>query len=137
MPRKTTTLYSPPVGCRLIVKDQQENKEIIVSTLSVRDHTSFKHRTPKGTEKGEEYFYVKQKIKGQWHYIKMLNSLLLENCHSEDGRYIFEGKMPDGRMLPSGKQKNRQSDPKPKSLITTNDNKPKTLSFVAEGILDA
>jgi len=137
MARTTSTLFSPPVGCRLIVKDTEKEEEVIVSTLSVRDRTSFKHRTPKGTEKGEEYFYVKRKIGNEWEYIKMMNSLTLSQCQSEDGRYIFEGKMPNGRCLPSGKLKNKIKLEKAKSQVRMKTSDDTNISFVSKEFQNA
>lgn len=137
MARNTSTLYSPPVGCRLVVIDNQENKEVIVSTLSVRDRTSFKHRTPKGTPKGEEYFYVKRRVGHEWEYIKMMNSLTNDQCRSEDGRYIFEGKLPNGRGLPSGKLKNKIKVEKAKSQVRMKSSDTTSFSFVSKELANA
>ena len=134
MARTTSTLYSPPVGQRLIVKDTENDEEVFVSTLSVRDKTPFKHRTPKNTPKGQEYFYVKRKIAGEWVFIKMLNSLLRTSCSSEDGRYVFEGKLPSGNVLPCGKGK---SENKPKRVTAVPAEPQETnINFISEILED-
>lgn len=134
MPRKTSTIFSPPVGCRIVIIDTITNEEVIMSTLSVRDHTSFKHRTPKG-HKGQEYFYVKYKIKGEWNYVKMLNSIHLDKCKSEEGRFVFEGKLPNGRYLPSRFEKNKKIDKPIKSVRV--EVSPESFSYFNEELVNA
>jgi len=137
MARTTSTWYSPPVGCRLIMNDTQENKEIIVSTLSVRDRTPFKHRTPKGTPNGEEYFYVKHKVGKEWYYVKMMNSISNPECKSEDGRYVFDGKLPNGRFIASGKNKNKNKLEKAQSQVRMKTSDNTNFSFVSKELQNA
>jgi len=105
MSRTTSVHFSPPVGCRINLIDSRTGATVVASTLSIRDRTPFKHRTPKGTPKGKEYFYVKVHNGTGWDYVKMLNSLTLPNCISEDKRYIFEGELPNGGTLIGGAEK--------------------------------
>jgi len=105
MSRTTSVHFSPPVGCRINLVDAASGCVVTASTLSIRDHTPFKHRTPKGTAKGKEYFYVKMRSGTEWVFLKMMNSLTLPNCVSEDGKYIFEGDLPNGGKLVGGEHK--------------------------------
>lgn len=137
MSRTTSTHFSPPVGCRLIIKNIQTNEDIIVSTLSVRDRTPFKHRTPKGVQKGEEYFYVKRKVGKEWTFIKMMNSICNPDCRSEDGIYLFEGKLPNGRALPSGNGKSKTKLEKSTPQIRTKTSDDTKISFVSKEFTNA
>lgn len=105
MSRTTSVHFSPPVGCRINLLDSASGKTVTASTLSIRDNTPFKHRTVKGTPRGQEYFYVKIFNGTKWDYIKMMNSLLLPNCISEDRKYIFKGELPNGGRLVGGVKK--------------------------------
>ena len=105
MSRTTSVHFSPPVGCRINLIEVKSNSVVTASTLSIRDKTPFKHRTPKGTIKGQEYFYIKVRNGLKWEFVKMLNSLTLPNCISEDGRFIFEGELPNGGALVGGEHK--------------------------------
>jgi hypothetical protein len=105
MSRTTSVHFSPPVGCRINLIDATSGNIVIASTLSIRDKTPFKHRTPKGITKGKEYFYVKVRNGTKWEFIKMMNSLTLPNCISEDGRFIFKGGLPNGGTLIGGEHK--------------------------------
>ena len=105
MSRTTSVHFSPPVGCRINLLDSTSGKVVTASTLSIRDQTPFKHRTVKGTPRGQEYFYVKIFNGIKWDYIKMMNSLLLPNCISEDGKFIFKGDLPNGGRLVGGSKK--------------------------------
>ena len=105
MSRTTSVHFSPPVGCRINLVNSKSGETVVASTLSIRDKTPFKHRTPKGTPKGKEYFYVKIHEGKGWKYIKMLNSLILPNCISEDGNFLFYGELPSGGSLTGGTNK--------------------------------
>lgn len=105
MSRTTSVHFSPPVGCRINLVNNKTGDVLVASTLSIRDKTPFKHRTPKGTPKGQEYFYVKLRNENKWVFVKMLNSLLLPNCVSEDGSYSFMGDLPNGGSLQGGEKK--------------------------------
>jgi hypothetical protein len=126
--RTTSVHFSPPVGCRIVLEDT-DGSEVVASTLSIRDKTPFKHRTPKGTPHGQEYFYVKVREGTSWRFVKMMNSLLLPNCISEDNRFIFKGKLPDGGSLSAGKIKEVNRSAKVEIKSTTASSK-EVKSFV-------
>lgn len=134
MSRTTSVHYSPPVGCRINLIDKSGHT-VIASTLSVRDKTPFKHRTPKGTPKGQEYFYVKIKQNKEWVFVKMLNSLTLPECISEDKQYVFKGELPEGGKLLAGVKKQtirKEKESQPK--ITTSK---QSTSFINANLLNS
>ncbi len=135
MSRTTSVHFSPPVGCRINLIDSKSGNTIIASTLSVRDKTPFKHRTPKGTPKGQEYFYVKVRENKKWVFVKMLNSLTLPECISEDKQYIFNGELPDGGMLVSGSNKKTvRKEKEPQQKVTSSQH---TTSFINTSLLNS
>jgi hypothetical protein len=134
MSRTTSVHFSPPVGCRINLVDATNGSTVVASTLSVRDRTPFKHRTPKGTPKGQEYFYVKIHNGNGWDFVKMLNSLTLPNCISEDKRYIFEGELPNGGTLIGGIEKKVVRVVEP--MTTHNQGSKQIQSFSNETILN-
>jgi hypothetical protein len=119
MSRTNSVHFSPPVGCRIHLVDAN-GSVVTASTLSIRDKTPFKHRTPKGTPRGKEYFYVKTKNGKEWSYIKMMNSNLLPKCISEDGKYIFEGEMANGGQLGQRKTTKVKPETRAKKNVSSN-----------------
>jgi hypothetical protein len=62
-------------------------------------------------------------VNKEWVFVKMLNSLTLPNCISEDKQFIFKGELPDGGMLVAGTNKKtvrKEKEPQQKVVTTKN-----------------
>jgi hypothetical protein len=99
--KKPRILFNPKVGMQYYITDVEKNEELICSTLCARDKDQRPYRTPKGTAPGEEFFKVKigSKKEGGFTIIKLMNSVSLDKCISDCGKYEFTGRRPNGQHI--------------------------------------
>ena len=101
MGRIARTIFNPSLGIKYIVEDRNGN-EIVGRTLGPKDKEHIPIRSSITTPKGQEFF--KMLIGGKVY--KFLNSIKLNDCLSDDGKFIFTGRRPNGKtLLPSNKKK--------------------------------
>lgn len=99
MPKSKTTSFRPPAGSKIYLEDTTNNNELLATVLNYYDKTDFRHHSSKGTPKENRFFYVKTKIEDKIVYIKLLNSIVHEECLSDDKRYRFNGKTTKGMLI--------------------------------------
>lgn len=124
MPRTTSILFKPSLGCKYIFKNVKTKKEEIGKVLGPADKSKYGIiKSGRKCEKGKEFFKVLINDK----VIKMLNSNLNKDCISDDGIWVFTGIKP-------AKSKNDKQKKK-----KVNNNKPivarNKIEFVSESAI--
>jgi hypothetical protein len=101
MGRKVSTHFNPALGIKYFVENVKTGKEVLGSTLGVKDVEYKPIRSCRETPVGEEFFkmLIDKKV-----YTFMNSVSIKDGCMSDCGTYRFTGKRPGGKEASNSKK---------------------------------